>query len=310
MSIVRTVLGDIASKRLGICYSHEHVVIRGEFFETHFPEFMLDDLDAISRELLDLREVGVGAMIDAMPIDAGRSVRDLAEISARTGMHIVAATGLHLRLYYPTDHWYDTIDEDRLVDRMTHEIEVRTEDNGIPTPSRAGVIKVAGSLNRLTELEQRNFRAAGRAQHLTGCPILTHTEQGTAALEQIRILQSAGADLSSVVLSHLDRCDDVGYHREVLSTGVKLEYDSAFRWKGERNHTFELLMQLAPEFPHSFVLGMDAAKSAYWMSFGGKPGLTYLFVKFAPKLLDKGLPNDLVKKIFVDNPAKAYSFKR
>lgn len=308
MSFFRSVLGDVPTADMGICYAHEHVVLRSRFVEERFPELILAELDAIARELQDLRRLGVRTMIDAMPLDSGRATADLIEISQRTDIQIVAATGLHLRMYYPPDHWYDSVDEDTLTQRFIDEIEDTIWDEETPVNARAGVIKVAGGKNQLTDLERRNFRAAGRAQHGTGCPILTHTEQGTAALEQVRILQDAGADLGHVVLSHLDRNEDFGYQREVLQTGVKLEYDSAFRWKGEPNLTFDLLTALAPEFPHAFVLGMDAAKSAYWSSYGGRPGLGFLLEVFRPRLREAGLGEDLLDNIFIHNPASAYSF--
>lgn len=304
MSFVRTVLGDIPSEGLGIVYAHEHVVIKGPFVEKSFPEFLLEDLDAIGEELKALRRAGVGATIDAMPTDSGRSAADLIEVSKRTGMAIVASTGLHLRLYYPAEHWVDTIEEDALVELFVREIEEGMEGTG----ARAGVIKVAGSLDRLTDLERRNFRAAARAQRMTGCPILTHTEQGTAALEQVRILQDSGADLAHVVLSHLDRSGDLAYHREVLSTGVRLEFDSAFRWGARENGTLALILALAPEFPDAIVIGMDAARRAYWRSFGGGPGLAYLVDTFVPILREAGLPERLLQRILVHNPAQAYAF--
>lgn len=308
MSFIRTVTGDLSVEQMGICYSHEHVVLRGPFIERSFPELRLDDLEKICCEIAGLRELGVQTMIDAMPTDAGRSALDLAEVSRRTGMHIVASTGLHLRTYYPQDHWYDLIDEDALTELFVKEIESGVTDAGVEIGVRAGVIKIAGSKDRLSKAERRNFRAAGRAQNLTGCPILTHTEQGTAAPEQIEILRDAGADLSHVVLSHLDRIPDAGYHREVLTTGVRLEYDSAFRWKGEPNVTRDLVLALAHEFPNSLVLGMDAAKFSYWSSFGGSPGLGFLLRTFGAELLNRGLAPELLHKIFCENPASCYAF--
>lgn len=305
---IRTVCGDVPSVQIGRFYSHEHVVIKGAFFERHFPEFILQDIEKICKELTELHRIGIGAMVDAMPIDAGRSAADLAEVSLRTGIHIVAPTGLHLRLYYPANHWYDVIGEEDLARKFIGEIETGIIDEGMKTCHKAGVIKVAGSRDQLTDLERRNFRAAGSAQRETGCPVLTHTEQGTAALEQIRLLLDAGASPAHVVLSHLDRNPDLGYHREVLAAGVKLEFDSCFRWKGEPNQTLKLLLALAPDFPDSFVLGMDAAKFAYWHSFGGSPGLTYLFAEFAPALVAAGLSQALVDRMFIENPAEAYSF--
>ncbi len=295
---------------LGICYAHEHVVIRGPFVEQNFPDFLLEDFDKICEELNHLRSLGVGTMIDAMPIDSGRSAVDLATVSRRTGMDVVAPTGLHLRLYYPTDHWYDTIDEDSLTQRLIDEIEREITDDGEPSGVKAGVIKIAGSRDQLTDLERRNFRAAGRAQAVTGCPILTHTEQGTAALEQIQLLRDAGANLEHVVLSHVDRIADVTYHKEILSTGVRLEFDSAMRYPANANVTFDLVMALAPEFSDSIVLGMDAARFSYWSSFGGKPGLDFLVTQFAPKLRAEGLDEQLIQNLLVNNPAQAYSFDR
>jgi predicted metal-dependent phosphotriesterase family hydrolase len=307
VSFVRTVLGDVSAAQLGTCYSHEHVIIRGEFLKQEFPELILEDLSAITSELLALRGLGVATMIDAMPIDAGRSGRDLAEISRRTGIQIVAATGLHLRDYYPPLHWYDTIGEADLTERFVHEIDEEMEDNGHLSGVRAGVIKVAGGLDQLSDLEVRNFRAAGNAQKRTGCPILTHTEKGTAGLEQIRVLEESGADLAHVVLSHLDKNPDFAHHRKVLDKGVRLEFDSAFRWKGP-NQTLELLLELAPEYPDSFVLGMDAAKSAYWTSYGGYPGLAFLIRDFVPLLRKRGMSEELIDNLFVRNPANAYGF--
>lgn len=308
MSFVRTVTGDVSPDSLGLVYAHEHLVIRGEFTERAFPDFVLADLNAICQEVLRLRELGVGTMVDAMPLDSGRAADDLVVISERTGMNVVGPTGLHLRMYYPPDHWYDTISEADLTSRFIDEIQVGMVDLGVRSLAKAGVIKVAGSLDRLTDVERRNFRAAGAAQRVTGCPILTHTEQGTAALEQIRLLQDSGADLTHVVLSHLDRNGDLGYHHEVLETGVRLEFDSAFRWGAKPNLTKSLILNLAPEFPNQITLGMDAARPSYWRSFGGKPGLDYLLTTLGPELIAEGLDPALWTNMMSTNPHHAYTF--
>jgi 5-phospho-D-xylono-1,4-lactonase len=309
MSFVRTVLGDIPAGELGFCYAHEHIIIDGPFVKEKYPEFKLDSVNLAANELAEAYSAGVRAMVDAMPIDAGRDAAKLAEVSRRTGIHIVCPTGLHLALYYEPDHWSAKIDLDALTDRFVSEIEDGVVDGVGPTAFRAGVIKVASGLNTLGANERRNLQAAARAQAKTGCPILTHTEQGTAALEQVETLRENGADVGHVVLSHLDRTGDVGYHREVLSTGVALEYDSAFRWGEGVNQTLELILQLLPEFPNQVVLGMDAARRSYWKAYGGKPGLTYLARHFTQTLREHGLSQADLDRIFVANPANYYSFK-
>ena len=137
---------------------------------------------------------------------------------------------------------------------------------------------------------------------------MTHTEQGTAAIEQVELLSSLDVDPAHVVLSHTDRVADLAYHRAILQTGVCVEYDSAFRWKQSENPTVELLVALLDEFPHQIMVGMDAARRGYWRAYGGTPGLTYLIESLVPLLKDRGVSTASLQRMFVDNPAAAFSF--
>lgn len=314
---IRTVLGDIDPASLGKCGAHEHIVI-GESFPTYVnEEFLLNDTDRIAEELSRFYEAGGRAMIDSMPCDAGREVLRLAEISRRTGVHIVAPTGLHLSAYYPPGHWGRALSEEELAELFVADIEEGIDELDYAGPvvrrtaHRAGVIKVASGKDRLNDHEKKVFHAAAIAAKRTGSPILTHTEQGTAALEQAELLRNDGVDLRHVVLSHTDRLPDEGYHREILATGVRLEYDSGFRWPADReNHTVRLLERLLPDFPDQLLVGMDAAKRKYWRSYGGGPGMQFL-VRELPDLLRKaGIPEELLHALLVVNPAGTYSFQR
>ncbi|PTY01792.1 aryldialkylphosphatase [Verrucomicrobia bacterium LW23] len=321
MSFIRTVLGDIAPETLGVCYAHEHIIIDPGHMTERFPEFLIDSVDLAAEELARFRQDGGSAMIDSMPT-GGRNAGKLAEVSRRTGVHIVSPTGLHLQKYYPADHWSGSKSVVCLADYFMREITFAINDaengavrkpaneaaNASPGPSpRAGLIKIASGLNRLSEQEKHVFAAAAAAHRNTGCPILTHTEQGTAALEQIKLLALLGVDLRHVVLSHTDRKPDLSYHREILRTGVRVEFDSAFRWK-EVNPTRDLVLALAPEFPSQIMLGMDAARRTYWRSYGGSPGLSFLLTDFRRQLLEGGLREELWERIMVANPAEAFAF--
>ena len=98
------------------------------------------------------------------------------------------------------------------------------------TEYRAGVIKVAGSAGGPSPRDGVVFEAAAEAHRSTGAPLLTHCENGTGALEQVRLLGDLGVDARHVVLSHVDKVVDRGYHREILATGAFGEYDNSFRW--------------------------------------------------------------------------------
>ncbi|HLL88120.1 MAG TPA: hypothetical protein VK324_02340, partial [Tepidisphaeraceae bacterium] len=100
MSFVRTILGDIDAREMGVCYAHEHIVIDASYPTEKEPDFLLADVDRIAAELRDLHMAGVRAVIDSMPGGgAGRNALKLAEISRRSGLHIVCPTGLHLAKY-------------------------------------------------------------------------------------------------------------------------------------------------------------------------------------------------------------------
>lgn len=317
MSVVRTVLGDVAPESLGVCYAHEHIIIERGFVTEAFPDFLLDSVDHAAADLADFHAAGGRAMVDSMPAGCGRNVVKLAEVSRRTGVHILCPTGVHLRKYYPEAHPLLALDEDELAARFVADIVEGIDANDYEgaelrrTAHRAGHIKVAGGLDGLDAHERRVFRAAATAHAVTGAPILTHTEQGTGAIEQLELLSGAGVSPRHVVLSHTDRKPDVAYHEEILSTGAFVEFDSAFRWKqAEGNPTRDLVVRLfASGLGDQIMLGMDAARRAYWRSYGGAPGMTYLLTAFVPQLREAGLSESDVHRIFVGNPARAYCFR-
>lgn len=313
MSFVRTVLGDIAPEQLGACYAHEHLIIAPSFTTAGNPDFLLDDEDACAAELALFRAAGGRAAVDSMPCDCGRNVVKLAAASRRSGVHIVAPTGLHLAKYYDPGHWSHRYSESQLAALFTADIADGIDRHDYSGPlversaHRAGVIKIATG-SRFTPREEKIFAAAAAVHRATGCPILTHTEQGELALEQIVRLQLHGVDLAHVCLSHTDRKPDVGYHREILATGVRVEFDSAFRWPGEDNPTLRLLLALLPEFPGQLMLGMDAARRKYWTSYGGGPGLGYLLGEFTARLRAHGCGDADLHRIFVATPAASFAF--
>jgi phosphotriesterase-related protein len=149
MSYIRTVLGDIAPDELGVCYAHEHIIIDASYTTVVDPGFLLDDADVASRELAEFHQLGGRAMIDSMPCDCGRNVLKLAEVSRRSGVHIVCPTGLHLAKYYDPGHWGNFYTEDELATLFITEITegIDAHDCNGPlvkrTPHRAGLIKIA-----------------------------------------------------------------------------------------------------------------------------------------------------------------------
>jgi 5-phospho-D-xylono-1,4-lactonase len=313
MSFVRTVLGDIPADQMGITYSHEHIVIDTGFATMLNPGFLLNDLSKIVPELMKVFEAGGRTMVDTMPAACGRNIMKLVAASEQSGIQIIAPTGLHLPIYYPPNHWQFLLSEEQLISLFIADIEegIDRYDYRSPiierSPHRAGMIKLATGDEPFDDHIHKIFRAVVHTHRRTGVPILTHTNAGLRALEQAELFAKLGADLRHVVLSHIDRNKELAYHRAVLDTGVRVEYDSAFRWKEDPNPTFTLLEKLLSEYPDQITVGMDAAKSSYWSTYGGRPGLDWLLKGFVEELSKRGL-HSFFDKLFIENPQKLYSF--
>jgi phosphotriesterase-related protein len=312
----RTVLGDKPTSEMGLTYSHEHIIIEDSYVTACHPEFLLNDVPKISEELKNFYKVGGRTVVDTMPANSGRNIIKYAQVSQQSGVNIIVPTGIHLEIYYPKNHWRYSYTEDELSSLFISDIEEGIDllDYSGPivkrTPHRAGLLKLATGNDPIDKHQEKIFRAVVNAHLETGAPILTHTNFGKQALEQAQLFKKLGANLQHVVLSHVDRAKEADYNKAVLDTGVRVEYDSAFRWKEtEPNYTLNLLEKLLPQYPDQITMGMDMAKNAYWKSYGGGPGLNYLIETIPNFLKSKGL-EEYYKKVFYDNPKKLYAFSK
>ncbi len=315
MTFARTVLGDVDPAALGITYAHEHLVIDAGRAVQLFPEFDLGDVDAMTTEVAEATALGLRTVVDAMPCDTGRSAEKLADLARRTGLHLIAPTGLHHDRFYGPAHWSQRVTVDELAGLFEADVQDGIDANDYSGPVvrrtayRAGVIKIGASAGGPSERDRRVFAAAAEAHRRTGVPILTHCEDGTGALEQVRLLQELGVELGHVALSHVDKVVDRGYHRELLSSGAFAEYDQSFRWGERPNGTVQLLdWMIADGLDGQVVVGMDAAKRGYYHVFGGQPGLAWLLDGFRRLLDAAGIGAAVRERLFVANPARLYAF--
>lgn len=315
---IRAVLGDLSDLPDGVFFPHEHLVLRSPLIAAAFPHILLDDVDAAVAEVAECLPFGVAAIVDAMPLSAGRDVVALAEVSRRTGVPVLACTGLHHDRYYGPQHWTNNVTVDELAELMVADLTVGIDafDYTGPivrrTEHRAGLIKLATSGAVPDERDVRNLRAAGAASAATGCPILTHCENGLGAEAQLEHLAAEGVPPSSVLLSHTDKTGDVGYVRELAAAGAVLEFDQAFRQleAGVNGVSLRLLAALVEEgYEDRIVVSADAARRTLRRSLGGAPGLVWIAGTLPSLLGDLGLDPRQVRKITRTNAERAYRWR-
>ena len=297
-TVVRTVRGDIDPSALGPTDSHEHL-----FLVTPLqPGDEFSDVGRAIEEARTLVTAGGQALVDWTPIDLGRDPAGLLQVAEATGLHIVAATGVHRDAHYPPDHHLRAETMEALVNRFAADITGK----GV----RAGIIKVGASYHRLQPFEQKIFAAAAEAHHETGVPICVHAEHGTMGLGIVDHLGSLGVRAASVVLAHLDRNPDAVEHAETGAAGAWLQLDGPGRTKYWPDSTvLQLIADLAERgLAGQILLGGDTGRRSTMRAYGGGPGLDYVFARFKPRL-ERELGWELSQQIFVDNPSRAFAFE-
>jgi len=301
-NLVRTVLGDIPASQLGVTYMHEHLIIDSPIVSRDFPHIHLPSETEAIAEVNLCRSAGVQTLVDCMPTGSGRSALKLAAISKATGVNIVATAGLHTDRYYlPTDE-LENMDAEDLAKVFIRDIQVGMEG----TEFKAGQLKVVTSGHVIKDRDRRLFEAVAIAQQITGAPIISHCEHGTGALEQIELFIALHIPVHKVTLSHTDKENDIGYHKEILASGINVEYDQSLRQSDQDAPPSALLMKAMIEagFIDQIMLGTDGARRSLWSSLGGSPGLAWLYSGWSKKLIELGLTQTQLDKVFIDNPAR------
>ncbi len=310
MSFVRTVLGDISPAELGVTYGHEHLLSHpAPQMREGSTDLDLEDLDVLARELESFKLAGGQAIVEMSCEEWGRDAVGLKELSLRSGIHLIAATG-HMNEFY----WRDFVDigsrtdSDLEAEMCRHVLDGFDDAPGV----RAGVIKAGTSEGRIHPDEERVLAAAARAQQRSGAPVSTHATQGTEGLQQIECLAKEGADLTKVLIGHQDMRMDWETHLAIVEAGCFIGYDQFSKdHKRLDVHVVEFIQRMF-ETGHGgqVVISGDLARRSRLPSFGFGcgPGLTYILWRIVPLMLQCGMTRAQVDEVLVHNPRRFLSF--
>ena len=337
--LVQTVLGTVSPSELGPTSTHEHLYLDFSFMyrpaqDTPSPELAdapitlenlgwirrnyysnrsnltLLDVDTTIGEVRRYREVGGGAIVDATLAQIGRNPEALAAISHESGVHIIMGSGFYVDIAHPED-MYERSAED-LAREIIGDIVDGVGDTGI----RAGVIGEVGCTWPLTPNERKSLMAAAIAQQETGAAILVHPgRHPDAPLEIMGLLADGGADISRVIMGHLDRTVfEFDALQGIAASGCYLEWD-LFGNEGSYYPLAEIDMPSDAQrlefirriaevgYADRIVMGHDIATKHRLVRYGGH-GYGHILENIVPKMRRKGFSEETVRAITVDNPAR------
>ncbi len=227
---VNSATGTIKPEDLGFTLVHEHLSVG-------WPGWELDPRDVdrkkeISTAVEKMKEIkglGVRSIVDPCPMELGRDPEFAAEVSEKSGINVIVATGLYNDALGIPQH-FRLMDIDGIAEVYAHEIQEGIGKTGI----KAGIIKVAtGGIpgitapgQGITAAEQKCLRAAARAHKKTGVPILCHNDETEPyGSETLDIFEEEGVDFNKVMIGHSCGVGDMRYYFEILQRGAWLGFD-------------------------------------------------------------------------------------
>lgn len=310
--MIRTICKDIRPEEAGHAQCHEHIWLnRGASCQVN-PALCMDDHSRSLQELKDYAQAGGGLIVDAQPTGCGRNAPMLAKLSKESGVHIVAAAGFHKKEFFD-DLQLLTWPEEMLAKLYTREIEA-----GITDPLqgsslfRAGILKAAADGDWQNDpVYRRLFEAVAQAAGQTNAPVMIHTEKGNDILSLIRWFQKRSIPPEKLLICHLDRTHyDPSYHREVLSTGCSLCYDSIHRLKyvSEQDEMDLLCAMKQSGHTGQIVLSLDTTSQRLRSYDAEDMGLDYILNTFIPQLAERGFTDEEIRQMCITNARNILDF--
>jgi len=337
---VQTVLGLVEPENLGVTLTHEHLLIdmsvtftepalASEKHLAYQPITMqnlgwlrmnyINNLDncrlldegAAVEEVFLFKQNGGCTITEVTPKDMGRNPLGLLRIARATGVNIIMGTAYYTAIAHPPqiDEWT----EQQIATEFVNEIMVGVEG----TEVRAGIIGEIGCSWPLAKNELKVLRAAALAQQQTGAPLMIHPGRNeNAPFEIIDILRDAGADLNHTIICHISRTLlNLADRLKVAEAGCYIGYDmlgelscyhalAPVDLPSDAQHIDQIRELIAEGYEKQILVSHDVCRKMQLTRYGGN-GYSYLLRYGVPWMQRKGIPDNQIHTILIDNPKNA-----
>ncbi len=246
---VQTVLGIIDADDLGVTLPHEHLITDLSMYFTepteasekslayqpitlenlywvHLNKFnnidnlKLRDEQLAIKEALLYKRAGGNTIVELSSIGLARDPLALTRIARTTGLNVVMGSGYYLECSHPPK--LAGMTEEEITEEIVRDIMIGVGNTGV----RAGIIGEIGCSLFLTDNERKVLCASAAAQQRTGAALNIHPPlKDDEALEIVKILGDAGADLSRTIIDHVHTVS-LTTVREIADAGCYIEFDT------------------------------------------------------------------------------------
>ena len=303
-----TVTGPINPDQMKFTLSHEHVLV--DFIgaeKVNKNRYNFDEAFKTALPFLeDVSTKGCHTFVDCTPPYIGRDVDLLKKLAVETGMYILTPTGYYgaAKEKYVPQHAYEETAE-QLANRWIDEWKNGIEGTGI----KPGFIKCGVDKAPLSDVQRKLIDAAALTHLATGLTIGVHTGDGPAAEAELQILATRKVSPRARIWIHAQNEKDHSFHIRAAQRGSWVSFDGIGKENIDENVKSFLVMK--KEGLLDFVL---ASQDSGWYNVGDPGGGKFndyndIFTHFIPALKGAGFTNEEINRIFITNPAKAFSIR-
>lgn len=289
-------------------------------------ECRLTDMDTALEELAVFKAAGGRTITEVTLEGIGRDVRRLAEVSRRTGLHIICGTGHYIDPTLPD--YVRAASADQLAAQYIAEIR-----NGLDgTDIRPGIIGEIGTSYLMTQDEIKVLRAAARAQRETGLAITIHLDPGARRGHEVLdiLVKEEGVSPDKIILGHLDFAlahkdiefdEGVDYIVSLGNRGCYLEFElcgnttvykkeqGSWVLPTDQQRTVAIRRLCGRGFADRILLSHDQGLKHFLRKYGGW-GYSHVLTDFQRYLAEAGLEPHTCRLFNVDNPARVLAIDR
>lgn len=306
--VVMTVRGAINADSLGVCLTHEHVLVDFIGADSVTPDRY--DLQEVIRMvlpfLMEAKELGCQTFFECTPAYLGRDPELLLKLSELSGLQIVTNTG-----------YYGARNDQHLPKHVFSETAVHLADRWISewesgidgTEIKPGFIKIGVDPGSLSELHRKIVKAAALTHLKTGLAIAAHTGPATGAFEEIEILKEYGVDPSAFIWIHAQNEKSLDLHIKAARLGVFVSFDG-LGWSSSEEYVKLISNMKSQNLLHQVLISHDAG----WYHVGEPGGGQFkdfgkLFTELIPALKQAGFNQDEIDQLLIINPRNAFGVR-
>ena len=294
--MIKTVLGNIPECELGITLVHEHFCCYSEYLYQMAGKGYLDKEQLINVSIHYLKELkekySLNTFIDCTPVNIGRDIELLKEVSQKSGVNIICSTGF----YYTEEPVLYNSSAELIAEYIIKDAK----------KVNAGIIKCAVENKILSEFNKKLLIASALAQKILSLPIVLHTNANNKnGLNALEILLSEGVKPQAITVGHLSDTEDLEYIKQIAEIGCFIGFDRLYDNSSKEyiSKKIEAIAELCNAgYEDKILLSHDAL---FFNGFEANPAInkqprfSYYFEYILPRL-----SKERAEQIIIKNPLK------